>query len=91
MTRHHSMGSTATSTATGVRQSDDETELSNEATCGLGKLQIKHPAGIFPVRRLQALPPYGQLERTDDFFQAWGSTGEQERESSPSPLRESKP
>ena len=49
MTRHHSMGSIATSTATGVRQSDDETELSNEATGGLGELRIMHATGIFPV------------------------------------------
>ena len=33
----------------GVGKSDGETELSNEATCGLGQLQIRHPSGTFPV------------------------------------------
>jgi SAM-dependent methyltransferase len=33
----------------GIEQSDGETELSNEATCGLGELRIRHPSGTFPV------------------------------------------
>ncbi len=33
----------------GVRTTEEESELANEATCGLGTLRIKHPTGTFPV------------------------------------------
>ena len=33
----------------GIEKSDGATQLSNEATCGLGELRIRHPSGTFPV------------------------------------------
>jgi hypothetical protein len=36
-------------TMSGVRETEEETDLSNEATYGLGELQIKHPPETFAV------------------------------------------
>ena len=33
----------------GVGENGGKTELSNDATCGLGELRIRHPVGTFPV------------------------------------------